>query len=105
MDGSTFKTPLELQATLGERIRRLRLTRGFDQIMTAEKAGISEKALRTLENGRGSTVETMLRTLKALDALDALDVLVPETAVNPIALLKTGKPPQRVRRRRAERAI
>ncbi|MGA9978450.1 MAG: XRE family transcriptional regulator, partial [Candidatus Sulfotelmatobacter sp.] len=65
----TFNTPKELQVALGERIRRLRLSRNTDQRTTAGKAGISEKALRNLEGGRGSTVETLLRTLKALDSL------------------------------------
>lgn len=40
-----FKTPLELQVLLGERLRRLRRTRGLDRRSTAERAGISEKAL------------------------------------------------------------
>jgi transcriptional regulator with XRE-family HTH domain len=90
-----FKTLLQLQALLGEKLRRLRRTRGLDQRATAERAGISEKALRNLEGGHGSTVETLLRTLKALDALDGLEMLVPEATVNPLALL-----PRRVRRPR-----
>ena len=90
-----FKTPLELQTLLGERMRRLRRARGLDQRATAEKAGISEKALRNLEGGHGSTVETLLRALKALDSLDGIEMLVPEPTVNPLALL-----PRRVRRAR-----
>ena len=69
MSGEVFRTPEELQAALGERIRKLRLSRNMAQLTTADKAGISEKALRNLEAGRGSTVETLLRTLKALDSL------------------------------------
>lgn len=95
-----FKTPNELQATLGERLKRLRLHRNLDQRTTAEKAGISERALRNLENGHGSTVETLLRTLKALDHLQGLDMLAPEASVNPLALLRQSKAPQRVRRGR-----
>ena len=93
-----FKTPDELQATLGERLKRLRLHRNLDQRTTAEKAGISERALRNLENGHGSTVETLLRTLKALDHLQGLDMLAPEASVNPLALLRQSKAQQRVRR-------
>src|ERR1700689_2841785 len=99
---ATFES--ELQTLLGERLRRLRLTRGDDQRAVAERAGISEKALRNLENGRGSTVETLLRTLKALDALDGLDALVPEPTVNPLALMRGAKLPQRIRKRRTEQA-
>jgi transcriptional regulator with XRE-family HTH domain len=53
MSNRLFKTPDELQVALGERIKRLRLNRNLDQKSTAEKAGISERALRNLESGRG----------------------------------------------------
>ena len=105
MSYTTFKTPKELQITLGERVRRLRLARNVDQRATADKAGISEKALRNLEAGRGSTVETLLRTLKALDSLQGIEMLAPEVTVDPLALLHSSKPPQRVRRPRRQRKV
>ena len=98
-----FKASEELQRTLGERVRRLRLSRNIDQQSVAEKGGMSVSALRNLESGRGATVETLLRTLKALDYLEGLDILVPEATVNPVALLRTLKPQQRVRRPRGPR--
>jgi transcriptional regulator with XRE-family HTH domain len=90
-----FATPNELQELLGERLKRLRLNRNLDQRSTAERAGVSEKALRNLESGRGSTVETLLRVLKALDHLQGLDMLAPEISVNPLDLLR--KPKARIR--------
>ena len=102
MTALLFSTPNELQQQLGERLKRLRLSRNLDQRTTAEKAGISEKALRNLETGRGSTVETLLRVLKALDSLQGIDLLAPETSVNPLDLLRQSKPPQRARRRPTE---
>lgn len=98
----SFSAPHELQELLGERLKRLRLSRNLDQRTTAEKAGISEKALRNLEAGRGSTVETLLRVLKALDYLRGIDLLAPEASVNPLELLRQPKPPQRVRRPRKQ---
>lgn len=98
MNQSVFRTPNELQHLLGERLRRLRLNRNLDQRTTAEKAGVSEKALRNLESGRGSTVETLLRVLKGLDYLQGLDMLAPEISVNPLDLLRRPKAPQRARR-------
>ena len=100
MGSLTFLTPEELQTTLGERLRRLRLSRNLDQRTTADKAGISEKALRNLEAGRGSTISSLLRVLKALDHLDGLETFVPESSVDPMALLRQSKSPQRVRRAR-----
>ena len=98
MSSLLFNTPKELQTVLGERLRRLRLNRNLDQRTTAEKAGISEKALRNLEGGHGSTVETLLRVLKALDHLQGIEMLAPEISVNPLDLLRQTKAPQRVRR-------
>jgi transcriptional regulator with XRE-family HTH domain len=103
MNEFLFNTPQELQVALGQRLRRLRLARNIDQRATAEKAGVSEKALRSLEAGRGSTVETLLRTLKALDYSQGIDMLAPEVTVDPIALLHRLKPQQRVRRARGPR--
>jgi transcriptional regulator with XRE-family HTH domain len=102
MEDIAFKTPDELQVNLGERLRRLRLLRNIDQRAAAGKAGISEKALRNLESGNGSTVETLLRTLKALGYTQGIEMLAPETTVDPLALLHRAKPPQRVRRSRKQ---
>jgi transcriptional regulator with XRE-family HTH domain len=93
-----FNTPEELQTALGKRLRRLRLNRNLDQRTTAEKAGISEKALRNLEGGHGSTVETLMRVLKALEYLQGIEMLAPEISVNPLDLLRQSKVQQRVRR-------
>jgi hypothetical protein len=75
----------------------------MDQLTTADKAGISEKALRNLEAGRGSNVETLLRTLKALDSLQEIERLAPDVTVNPLALLHSAKTQQRVRRSRTKK--
>ena len=98
MSDLSFKSISELQTLLGEQIQGLRLSRNLDQIATAEKAGISEKSLRNLEAGRGSTVESLLRVLKALDSLEGLELLAPKLSVSPLALLRSLKTRQRVRR-------
>ena len=100
MTSISFKTPEELQIELGKRLRELRLQRNLDQRTTAEKAGIAEKSLRNLEAGRGSSVETLVRTLKALDFLDGIEMLAPQPSVNPLSLLKTAKPRARARHSR-----
>jgi transcriptional regulator with XRE-family HTH domain len=98
MDDLTFKSSDELQHQLGNQLQKLRISKNLDQITTAEKAGISEKALRNLEAGRGSTVETLLRVLKALHSLEGLQLLAPRPSISPLALLRHAKPRQRVRR-------
>jgi len=99
MSDVQFKTPGELQIELGRRLRQLRLSRNVDQKTLAEKAGIARAALQNLEAGRGSSVQTLLRTLKALNYLEGIEALAPEPTVNPLSLLKTKKPPQRARRK------
>ncbi len=93
-------TPTELRALLGARMRALRLSANLDQQETALRAGISVRALRNLEAGTGSSVDTLLRVLKALDALAGLAALAPEPTVNPLALLRRQAPQRRVRRPR-----
>lgn len=103
MSDIDFLTVSELQAGLGERIRQLRISRELTQFSTAEKAGISERAMKDLEAGRGSTVETMLRVLKALDSLAGLDLIVPKPTVSPLAMLRHAKARRRVRHSVAEK--
>jgi transcriptional regulator with XRE-family HTH domain len=98
MDSATFQSPRELQSLLGEQLQQLRISKNLDQIATAEKAGVSEKTLRNLEAGRGSTVESLLRVLKALDSLDGLQLIVPKPSVSPLAMLRRAEPRRRVRR-------
>src|SRR3546814_3476427 len=73
---NTSNTTTEaLQVRLGDQLRRLRLARDLDQLTLADKAGVSEKALRNLEAGRGSSLSTLLQVLRALDRLDWLETL------------------------------
>jgi transcriptional regulator with XRE-family HTH domain len=104
MEETYFMSPAELQALLGERLQQLRISKNLNQITTAEKAGISEKALRNLEAGRGSTVESLLRVLKALDSLEGLQLIAPTPSISPLALLRHAKPRRRVRQSAAERS-
>ena len=95
----SFMSPDELQAVLGKQLQELRIAKNLDQVTTAEKAGISEKALRNLEAGRGSSLETLVRVLKALDSLDGLHLLAPRPSISPLALLRhSGATRRRVRR-------
>ncbi len=105
MSDLRFQTAAQLQMLLGEQLKRIRVSQNRDQISVAEKAGISEKSLRNLEAGRGSTVETLVRTLKALDSLRGLELLAPEPEIDPVAVVAQMKKQtirQRARRRKVE---
>jgi len=98
----SFLTPEELAQELGARLRHLRVHQGHEQHELSARAGISERTLRALEQGQGSTVETLLRVLKALEALNGLEALTPRPTVDPLAMLKRQAPSQRVRKRKQE---
>lgn len=94
-----YQTPDEIQRSLGERLRQMRLNQNLDQASLAASAGVSERTIHSLETGRGSTLITLIRVLKALGALTTLDALAPAPSISPMALAATGRPPQRARRR------
>ena len=93
-----FFTLDELSMELGSRLRKLRIDRGLEQAELAVRAGIAIRTLRSLEQGKGSTTETLLRVLKGLQALDGLDALAPVPTISPIALLNHARPRLRVRK-------
>jgi transcriptional regulator with XRE-family HTH domain len=95
-----YMTIAELAAELGTRVRDLRVRHRFSQEDLAAQAGLGVRAIRDLERGQGSTVDSLLKVLKALDSLEGLAYLAPRPAVDPIALLKRRAPLTRVRKRR-----
>ena len=82
------RSPEEIATALGERLRALRLASGATQAVIADKAGVSERSLRDLESGQGSTVQTLIRVLKALGADNVVDAIAPRPTVSPLQLLE-----------------
>jgi len=103
--GSPTRSTDEWEARIGSQLRALRLDAGLDQISLARRADLSTSTLQSLENGRGSTLASLVRVMRALDAEDALDALVPASAVSPIDVLRSVDPTprRRVYRPRAPR--
>ena len=87
-----------LIALIGERVRAERLRQDLTQATLADKAGISPRALRTLEAGGGAQLTTLVRIMKALGAEGALIALLPEPTIGPMAMLERKSPRQRGRR-------
>lgn len=97
------KSPDEIIVDLGERLRGLRLAADLTQAAVADKAGVSERSLRDLESGQGSTVETLVRVLKALGAQDVIGAVAPRPAVSPMQLLRKKAPRRRASGTRGDR--
>ncbi len=94
-----MKTPEEMEATLGQQLRDLRLRRNIDQRQLAEQAGVALNAVKNLENGRGATLKSLVKVLRALGRADWLETLAPTVAISPMRMLKAQQP-----RRRASKA-
>ncbi len=62
---------------------------GFrEAVEIAAKAGVSIKTIQNVENGKGSTVTSLVRLMRALGIAARFDSLVPEPGLSPIELLK-----------------
>ncbi|MDR0781701.1 MAG: helix-turn-helix domain-containing protein [Pseudomonadales bacterium] len=80
-------SPAALCAQLGERIKRARLNQNLAQKDIAEQAGLSVKAVQSVESGTATLLSTVA-VLQALDLADHLQLLLPEPALSPRQLVK-----------------
>lgn len=96
-----FLSPEELTGEVGRRIKAHRLRLNLEQCTVAERSGVALRTLRSLEQGSGSTVDTLVRVLKALDIIQSLESFLPEPTVSPIALFEMPRGRQRASRRKA----
>jgi transcriptional regulator with XRE-family HTH domain len=77
----------EIERRIGTAVRQWRIDAGLSQDELAERASLSRSAIQSLETGKGSRIETLIRALKALDRVGALDSLAPRTGPSPIERL------------------
>ena len=78
------KTPRQIEAEIGSRLARMRLSRNVTQSMLAQDAGVGVRTLRRLEAGEPSTLDTFLRVALALDLGDAILDAMPTGQIRPI---------------------
>jgi transcriptional regulator with XRE-family HTH domain len=95
----------ELEAKLGQAVRRARLDLDLSQADLAGHAAVSPSSVAALENGRGSSTRTLVKVARALGRLDWIDGLAPEITISPLALAASAgrnATPRRASRRRRE---
>lgn len=83
-----LQTIEELEASLGNNVRTLRLQRNLSQETLASRAGVSLNALKNLEGGKGATLRTLLSVLRALGKADWIQTLAPVASINPLHMVK-----------------
>jgi transcriptional regulator with XRE-family HTH domain len=87
----------EWEQRIGEQFRALRLRQGFDQVELADAAGVSPGAVKNLEQGKGSTLKTLVKVARALGRADWLLEVAPPVTVSPIEILRSGRQRRRSR--------
>lgn len=101
---SPLQTPEELETTLGERLRELRLIKNLDQATVAARAGISVGALKNLEGGHGTTLKTLIRVVRVLGREEWLAGVAPMASINPLTMVRHAQVRQRAHRAPARNA-
>ncbi len=85
---------------LGKRIQEYRVKMNMTQCDLATKSGVSLRTITAIENGKNSSVESLVRILKTLNLENSLNSIVPDTSevvtVKQITPKKRYKAPKRV---------
>ncbi len=74
-------------AELGERLKQARLNLDLTQVETAERAGVSRKAVLNAEKGQAS-LEVFVGIMHALGLAAQLDSFLPPPPISPVQLAK-----------------
>lgn len=85
---SDLYTTDELEASLGAQIRAERLRKNMTMQALARASGISVQTLRSLEEGSGGRVESLIRVTRALGRTSWLESFRPSVAISPMQMLK-----------------
>ena len=77
--------------TIGERIKKLRLERGFTQKQVADSCGMADSAIRKYESGKVTPKYEMLRRIAVALGVDWTDLVDSNTAAKMTIDHMTGK--------------
>lgn len=88
MNPYSLHTPEKIAGQLAERVRELRLAKGWKQATLAENAGVSLGSLRRFEQTGESSLGLLLRLAFALGRLDDFAEILEPTKVRTLAELE-----------------
>ena len=75
---------------IGAQVRASRIAKRWDQQVLADNAQVSIGAVKNLEGGKGSSLDTLIKVIRALGRTDWLEALAPKISVSPLLALKNG---------------
>jgi len=88
VNGFSLVTPEQVSRTLAERLKALRLARGWKQVTLAQRAGVSLASLRRFEESGRVSLESLLDLAFALNRLDDFDTLFQAPQASSLAELE-----------------
>lgn len=85
---------------IGSKLKDLRIEKNMKQKELADTAGVSVFTISSIENGKTTSLLTVIQLLRALEHLDYLDSFFQEESISPVAyarLMKNNKKKERVK--------
>ena len=76
---------------IGSKLKELRIERNMKQAELAEASGVSVFTISSVENGKVSSLLTIVQLLRTLEHLDYLNSFFQEEVISPIAYAKLMK--------------
>ena len=96
-----FRTIEENLKLIGDSLRARRLALDLTQSQVAERSGVSLKAVKRLEGGVGSSLNSLIAVTRTLQKSAWLQVFEPEVDFSPIAMADALNEGRAIERRRA----
>ena len=82
-------SPEAISQEVGQKLKRLRLSRNITQAELARDAGISVSTLARLEVGDNPTLDSLVRVLISLGIQQNVGLLIPDARVSPVERVRT----------------
>ena len=76
---------------IGSKLKELRIEKNMKQAELADASGVSVFTISSVENGKSTSLLTIVQLLRALEHLDYLDSFFQEETISPIAYAKLMK--------------
>ena len=90
---------------IGSKLKELRIIKGMKQTELSEASGVSVFTISAVENGKATSMLTIIQMLRALEDLDYLNQFFQEQEISPIAyakLMEKNKRKERVKTSRSK---
>ena len=84
-------TDAAILTQIGQKLKEARIERNVSQKVLAERSGLSAFSISQMENGRNTSLLSLVMVLRALNLLDILEGLLREKPISPVALSEMMK--------------